>query len=179
MGTKTKRNRKKLLLLLIPVVIIILGVLAFQLRDGNVTMKISLGDGFTKLFEVDAGDITLTSNDPKQTSKAKRSFSKEIVVKLSDVGYDFVTLRIPAKIKSSNKAATINVNYIKANNWYRTTLKLKIDASKEGKTAKTSIDVNVDEKGLGSFYEWRNYDADKNLAIDLEKGGNYETGFGL
>ena len=178
MGTKTKRNRKKLLLLLIPVVIIILGVLAFQLRDGNVTMKISLGDGFTKLFEVDAEDITLTSMG-RTVSGATKGSDGEMTIKIGDVDKTISTLSMPAVIRSNNKAVTIKVNDVKANDWYRTTLKLKIDAVKENTTAKTTINVNVDEKGFGRFDEWHNYDARQNLAIDLEKGGNYETGFGL
>ena len=49
----------------------------------------------------------------------------------------------------------------------------------KGSTAKVTIGVNVNESGFGYPGEWSAYDASKNLAIDLKKGGKYETGFGL
>lgn len=69
--------------------------------------------------------------------------------------------------------------HIKANNWYRSKVRLDLDAVQKGSTAKVTIGVNVNESGFGYPGEWSAYDASKNLAIDLKKGGKYETGFGL
>ena len=152
-------------------------VIVFAYFRGNaayVKVKIHSSKEYQKTMGIDYEHAYMTGT--KTMDKFYITKQKQLMLNEDNAGYGTCEAKIPLIDYNKKSKGTIQINYFKANDWFRSNIDLKIDLKTIKQRQYLQIKVNLKEEGHGKKSEYGKDSIQKQFL--LKDNGNYRINLG-